>query len=147
MNISGEKVRVRDKIADDYLREFFWAMDIEVIAFDPAAGKAFNSQSFSIETLDGKHIGSCSLHNQTTSNVEFGIRIGDRDYWNKGYGAEVVGILVEYYFATTDVGYVWLKVLPENMRVIRCYEKCGFVRAGRLALDGYDFVRMEKRRP
>ena len=146
MNITGEKVRVRDRVANDALTEIVWGLDREVIAADPPAGKIYNSQRFAIETLDGEHIGHCSLYNQTLHDVQLGIRIGNRDYWGKGYGTGVVSIIVHYWRHMMDVERLWLKVLPTNTRAIKCYEKCGFVHAGRLALDGYDFTVMEIRR-
>ncbi len=146
MNITGLKVCVRDRIPNDSVMETVWILDREVLAVDPSAGKTYNSQRFSIETLNGKHIGSCSLYNQTLIDVQLGIRIGDRDYWNKGCGTEAVNILVHYWRHMMDVECIWLKVLLTNTRAIRCYSKCGFVRTGQLALDGYDFARMEIRR-
>ncbi len=146
MNIQGEKVRVRDWEGLDYVRESQWRQDEEINRLDPSAGTSFNHQRYSIETLDGKHIGSCSLYNFTMTEVQLGIRIGVKDYWGQGYGTEAVNILTDHCFRESSVGLIWLKVLPENERAIRCYEKCGFVQTGRLALDGYDFIRMDKTR-
>ena len=146
MNIVGKKARVRDRRSSDYAQETQWQLDSEVAALDPSVGKPLNTQGFSVETLDGEHIGTCSLYNQTLTDVQLGIRIGDRRYWDKGYGTEAVNILINYCFATMDIEYVWLKVLPQNTRAIKCYKKCGFVHTGRLALNGYDFITMEKRR-
>lgn len=146
MNITGEKVRVRDRREDDLAMETIWSLDREVIVLDPSAGEIFNSQRFAIETLDSKHIGVCSLYNQTIHDVQLGIRIGDRNYWDKGYGTEAVNILVHYWLHMMGVGRIWLKVLPTNIRAIRCYEKCGFAHSGILALSGYNFITMEIRR-
>ncbi len=146
MNVTGEKVLVRNRTSADSIMEVVWGQDSEVTNLDPPSGKSLNSTPFSIETLDGRHIGSCALYDWTSTDVQLGIRIGDKDYWGKGYGTEATNILVDYCFACTDINRIWLKVLPLNTRAIKSYEKCGFVRAGRLALSGYDFVVMEKRR-
>ncbi len=147
MNILGEKVRIRDRIPGDSLQEIIWEMDAEIRHADPPAGKLLNSQRFSIETLEGEHIGSCSLYNWTDTDIQFGIRIGNKHYWNKGYGTDATNALVNYCFVTSGIERIWLKVLPWNTRAIKCYEKCGFTRAGWLALDGYDFALMEIRKP
>lgn len=144
MDVKGKKVRVRDRVAADSLKEDIWIFDPEITSLDVPAGKIFNNQRFSIETLDGKHIGSCSLYNKTQSDVQIGIRIGDKSCWGKGYGTEAVSILVDHCFSTMDVDRIWLKVLPQNLRAIKCYDKCGFDYCGRLALDGYDFMLMER---
>lgn len=145
MNVTGKSIRIRDRISSDYADEAVWQADKEILQYDPPTGKLFNNQLFSIETLDGIHIGTCSLYNNDSTRVQLGIRIGDKSYWDKGYGTEVINLLVSYAFASLGVERVWLKVLPQNIRAIRCYEKCGFAYCGRLALDGYDFVMMERR--
>lgn len=146
MNIQGEKVRVRDKVEGDSANESIWGLDGEILALDPPVGKLFNIIRFSIETLEGVHIGYCSLYNQNEHEVQLGIRIGDKNYWGKGYGTEAVNILVGYWLNTTDTSRLWLKVLPQNIRAIRCYDKVGFVHVGRLAIGGYEFLIMERRR-
>lgn len=144
MNIVGEKVHIKDCISSDYSMEIVWQLDQEVTAADPIVGKVSNAQRFSIYTLDSKHIGVCALYNRTIDDIQLGIRIGDKDYWNKGYGTNAVNILVNYCAVTMNIKCIWLKVLPWNTQAIKCYEKCGFVRTGWLALDGYDFIRMER---
>jgi len=144
MNMMGEKVRVRTRRSSDYFREAAWAQDPRVTELDPSVGSTFNDWRFAIETLDGKHIGSCSLYNHDGKLIQLGIRIGDKNYWGKGYGTEAVNILTNYCFSMMSVESIWLKVLPSNARAIKCYEKCGFVKTGQLALGGYDFLTMER---
>jgi len=146
VDISGNKVRVRDWELKDFGMEALWSLDREVILLDPPAGQVFNQERYSIEVLSGKHIGICTLYNWTHEEVQLGIRIGNRDYWSKGYGAEAVSILINYWLNTLDTPRLWLKVLPENIRAIRCYEKCGFAHVGMIELSGYNFLVMEIRR-
>lgn len=146
MNVSGKKVRLRDRRYEDSAREGMWELDSQVRALDPGAGTVFSSRKYSIETLDGQHIGSCALYNMTETQVQLGIRIGDRNYWGGGYGTEAVRLLVSYCFLTSRIDTIWLKVLPDNTRAIKSYEKCGFVHTGKLALNGYAFTTMEIRR-
>jgi len=144
--ITGEKVLIRDRKPINHIKETIWGRDSEVTNLDPPSGKIFSSHPLSIMTLNGKHIGLCSLYNWDITGVQLGIRIGEKDYWGKGYGKDAIRSLVNYCFAATDVERVWLKVLPNNTRAIRCYERCGFVHVGRLALSGYEFNVMEIRR-
>ncbi len=145
MSIVGDEVFLRNKIPEDSAREALWSLDSEITKLDPPAGRIFNFQDFSIVTPIGEHVGICNLYNHIGDEVELGIRIG-RLYWNKGYGACAVNLLTGYAFSTLNVERVTLKVLPENTRAIRCYEKCGFVYVGKLALSGYDFTVMEIRK-
>jgi RimJ/RimL family protein N-acetyltransferase len=82
------------------------------------------------------------MMNMTQEEAELAIRIGDKNYWGKGYGADAVSTLVNYWLST-GLRRIWLKVLPGNIRAVRCYEKCGFTAVARLILDGYEFLIME----
>ena len=69
--------------------------------------------------------------------------IGDRDYWDKGYGEDTVATLVDYIFRETGLKRVYLKTLESNSRAQKCFQKCGFVWCGRLLNDEFNFVLME----
>jgi RimJ/RimL family protein N-acetyltransferase len=77
-------------------------------------------------------IGSCALRlgEQPHRAADLGILIGDREFQGQGYGAEAIGLLLEYGFATLGLHRVGLNVYENNARGIRCYEKCGFRREG-----------------
>ena len=144
MRIIGKKVIIRDVVSTDLLDHLLWQADEEIIHLDPTVGTPNPVLFFSIDTLEGVHIGTCSLYDHTGGDIQLGIRIGNKAYWNKGYGTEVVSLLVQHAFEKIlNVRRVWLKVLPENLGAIRCYEKVGFKAFGRLALSGYEFIVME----
>ncbi len=143
--IVGEKVNLCSRNQADLIREAIWGSDEETNALDPAVGKMVNSLTFAIKTLDGRHIGTCGVYNYDLRDGQIGIRIGDKEYWGKGYGTDAVRILVNYCLTTLGVAHIWLKVLPTNVRAIRCYEKCGFTRCGKVVYDGIEFVMMDRR--
>lgn len=93
-----------------------------------------HSIDFAIEA-DGKYIGSCSLytHGRFAGTAELAIGIGDRDYWGKGYGREVVSLLVDYGFRILNLHKISLTVMSNNERAIRSYRAAGFVEEGRLS--------------
>lgn len=62
---------------------------------------------------------------------EFGIMIGDKTYWNQGYGTEAVRLLIKHGFNTLNLNRIFLRVFEDNPRAIRAYEKAGFVHEGR----------------
>lgn len=78
-------------------------------------------------------IGTCSLFDLDwrNSNAELGILIGEKAFWNQGYGGEAVRLLVQHAFNTLNLHRVWLRVFETNPRAIRSYEKVGFVHEGR----------------
>jgi RimJ/RimL family protein N-acetyltransferase len=105
--ISGRKIRLREKKLSDVRNDYRWQADPELSKLDatPALAMPFslyllnyttalhqsnaNRYPLSIETLDGKHIGNCNCYDIDEKNGEaqIGIIIGNRDYWDKGYGA------------------------------------------------------------
>lgn len=61
-----------------------------------------------------------------------GIMIGDREYWNKGYGTDAMQILLRYAFDELNLYRVTLNTFEYNPRAIRSYEKAGFKFEGRV---------------
>jgi len=140
----GGKVRLRDRKTMDLVRESLWTADPEVAVLDPAVGVLHNNQQFAIETLEGVHIGRCSVYNFDHQWGQLGIKIGDKNYWSKGYGTDAMKLLISYCLTTLGIQHLWLKVLPENTRAQRCYEKCGFAYSGKAIIDEYEFIIMER---
>jgi len=91
-----------------------------------------NIAPFAIEG-DGKYIGYCSLMDlgDRFGNLELGIMIGDRAYWGRGYGREVVRLLLEYGFHYYGARRIALTTHAKNERAICCYLAGGFVEEGR----------------
>ena len=65
--------------------------------------------------------------NQTS---EAGIFIGNKHFWNKGYGTEALSLLIDYGFKALNLHNIMLKVYEFNKRAIKCYEKIGFNQIG-----------------
>jgi diamine N-acetyltransferase len=63
---------------------------------------------------------------------EFGIFIGDKSLWDKGYGTEAVELLLLHGFQTLNLNRIYLRVYSTNLRAKRSYEKAGFVLEGTL---------------
>jgi len=84
---------------------------------------------FAIRTLeDDRVIGELGLDgiSYTQGETFVGIGIGERDYWDKGYGTDAMNILLRYAFTELNLERVTLTVFEYNARAIRSYEKCGF---------------------
>jgi RimJ/RimL family protein N-acetyltransferase len=65
--------------------------------------------------------------NQT---AEVGIFIGNKNYWDKGYGTEALILLLDYGFKALNLHNILLKVYAYNTRAIETYEKVGFKQIG-----------------
>ena len=88
---------------------------------------------FAIVTLDGDElIGNCGIGDVSAVDRtgELGILIGDKRFWNRGFGADAVRLLLRFAFLTLNLNNVRLTAHSFNKRAIRCYEKCGFKQCG-----------------
>ncbi len=157
------RIVLRDKSADDAWDDYDWETDPELARLDAAPVLKIpysvyledytedlrhpfrNSRHFAVDTLDGRHIGNCSYYNidLMRGETEIGIMIGDRDYWDKGYGADIITTLVDHIFTKTGISRLHLKTLEWNTRAQKCFQKCGFIPCGRLDRDGFSFLLME----
>jgi RimJ/RimL family protein N-acetyltransferase len=93
--------------------------------------------SFSVRTLVGdKLIGFFGLYVDLIHSVAWvGIGIGERDFWGKGYGTEMMNLCLRYAFTELCVHRVSLGLHEYNPRALRSYEKAGFRLEGRTRKD------------
>jgi ribosomal-protein-alanine N-acetyltransferase len=84
-------------------------------------------------------IGGTGFHDMDFRNrhASFGILIGEKTEWGKGYGTEATSLMVGYAFETLNLNRVWLHVYEHNPKAVRVYEKVGFRREGVLRQDCY----------
>ena len=77
-------------------------------------------------------IGNCGYVNIDNLNqtAEAGIFIGNKDYWDRGYGTEALMLLMDYGFKAINLHSIFLRVYSFNKRAIKAYEKIGFKRIG-----------------
>jgi RimJ/RimL family protein N-acetyltransferase len=77
-------------------------------------------------------IGNCGLHRIDWKNRSaiFGIFIGDKNYWGKGYGTDATRTCLRFAFEELGLNRVELEVYDFNTRALRAYEKAGFQRDG-----------------
>ena len=161
--VISNKVILRQKRLTDAHNDYAWETDPELAQLDamPVLSLTFSqylsdyanilsnplptSRRFAVETPDGEHIGNCSFYNidESKGETELGIMIGNRNYWDKGYGTDAVTTLVNYIFRETNLKRIYLKTLESNKRAQKCFPKCGFTPCGHMAKDGYDFILME----
>jgi RimJ/RimL family protein N-acetyltransferase len=159
----GGKTKLRGKRLADAPEDYAWQTDLELAELDAAPRLTISFQQylssyaselrypssarqrFAIETMDGEHIGNCTYYDisRRRGEAELGIMIGNRSYWDKGYGVDAVTNLVNYIFQRTKLNRIYLKTLVSNKRAQRCFAKCGFTPYGHLNRDGYNFVLME----
>ena len=104
-----------------------------------AQASSDDAKYFAIETLDGKLVGDCGLRfiDWKSRKAEFFITIGEKSLWGKGLGTDALRVISRLAFDKMNLNRVWLTVLVDNQRAVRCYEKCGFVREGLLRQESF----------
>jgi RimJ/RimL family protein N-acetyltransferase len=57
--------------------------------------------------------------------------------WGNGLGSDALRVVIRLAFDKMNLNRVWLTVLVDNPRAVRCYEKCGLVREGLLRQESF----------
>jgi len=63
--------------------------------------------------------------------ADFGILIGEKDCWSKGYGTETTLLMLDYGFTILGLHNISLETYGYNERAIKAYERAGFKIMGR----------------
>lgn len=159
MQIEGEKVALRPAQPDDAPFLLRWALNPEVarpahgdypttmeatLAWIEAARRDRYRQVYTILDARGQPIGDIDLHHISwrRGEAELRIRIGEPELWGCGLGTDAIRTLLRFVFTQGHLRRVYLRVLKDNRRAVRCYEKCGFRPEGRLALNGSEILLM-----
>jgi RimJ/RimL family protein N-acetyltransferase len=151
--IFGNRIRLRAPERSDIPQFVDWLNDPEVLAgidiflplsrvdeegwFDQMTQKPPSQHPLVIEVKTGdawKSIGNTGFDiiDWRTRQAEIGIVIGEKAFWNNGYGTEVMRLMVDHGFRTLNLNRIYLRVYETNPRAVRCYEKVGFKQEGRL---------------
>ncbi|NMB11133.1 MAG: GNAT family N-acetyltransferase [Firmicutes bacterium] len=150
MKIEGERIVLRPLVPSDFSKIVKWTKDPEVGHYmdDDGSPETLedceewhrnlrsnrHNQRLIITTLEGYPIGDIELDHIAWRNgdAELRIRIGEGDYRGRGYGTESVTTLLAYAFGEMNLSRIYLRVASDNFAAIRCYEKAGFRKEGKL---------------
>ncbi len=143
----GERCYLSPVNLEDVEKFTEWFNDEEVVENLQFAVQniGLNSQKNMLEMLSKKHwyaiinkyddklLGDCGLvsidHLHRVG--EIGICIGNKKFWNQGYGEEALRLLLSYSFNYLNLRNIMLEVYSTNERAINCYKKLGFKEIGR----------------
>ncbi|MBA4180397.1 MAG: RimJ/RimL family protein N-acetyltransferase [Anaerolinea sp.] len=141
----GRLVRLRTREPEDEPLLYQWFNDPEVTEhlslryplshaqekqfIESASSIGYNYASFGVETIaEGRLIGGVGLEHVSPENrsAVLGIAIGDKAFWNGGYGTDAMRVLSRFGFAMMNLHRIELEVYADNERAIHVYEKVGF---------------------
>ena len=79
-----------------------------------------------------QYVGNCGLHSidYVNRSAEFGIMLGEKAQWGKGYAPEAAQLIIDYGFKQLGMHRIFLHVYSHNARAQRAYEKVGFIPEG-----------------
>ncbi|MSQ40998.1 MAG: N-acetyltransferase [Dehalococcoidia bacterium] len=161
--VPGERVVLREKRLEDARDDYAWRVDDELSRLDATAPIRMSFEEFlrfyreemgipspwscrfSVDTLDGKHIGNVMFYDidLVRKQAEMGIMVGDKEYWSQGYGTDAVNTLTTYVFTQTPIRLFYLHTLEWNQRARKSFAKSGFREVGPVRRGKYQFIRME----
>ncbi|HXE72813.1 MAG TPA: GNAT family N-acetyltransferase [Candidatus Nitrosotenuis sp.] len=110
-----------DRIGEEYCREIRNGRR-NVLALDTPAGEFIGFVRFSLRSTARGLV------------ARVGILLGPRAQWGRGLGTEAMQTLVKFLFERRRVVSVELDTAEFNTRAQRCFEKCGFLRRGEMAV-------------
>lgn len=130
--------------SDEYL---FWLNDPEVLLYLESAGNYTKEKLISflqeVEKKEilfwaihikatGKHIGNIKIdpYNKRHNVAEYGIMMGDKSEWGKGYAREASETIIKYCFENLNLRKMTLGVVTENIPAVKLYECLGFKKEG-----------------
>jgi RimJ/RimL family protein N-acetyltransferase len=92
---------------------------------------------FTVRTLaEDQYIGSLGIWvDLIHSEAWVGLGIGEREFWSKGYGTDMMRLCQRYVFSELCLERLSLGLHEYNPRALRSYEKCGFRLEGRTRQD------------
>jgi len=90
-------------------------------------------------TKDWQSIGNVGFFNlnQHDRSAEIGIFIGEKKYWDQGYGIAAMQLMLKHGFEDLNLNRIYLTVYDTNPRAIRAYEKAGFILEGCLRQERF----------
>ncbi len=159
--LEGERVRLRPRELSDAEQMRGWVNDPEVMRYLGNAPYQYslpaeeeylsgltpidwdNGVQLAVEATDlgdgPQLIGTVALRNldPESRRGEVAIAIGEREYWDRGYGSDVMRTICRFGFEDLDLHRIELKVASYNVRAQRCYEKVGFTVEGRMREHRY----------
>ncbi|HLI70151.1 MAG TPA: GNAT family protein [Ktedonobacteraceae bacterium] len=139
--LSGDPIRPvrRELIEADFERDSKSEESqhsIEFLIYEQASLRCIGTTFF-------KHI------DKTQRTAEYGIVIGEKDCWGRGYGTETTLLMLDYAFTVLGLHNVLLQTYAYNERAVRAYTRAGFRvmgrwrEAARLGNQVYDIVFMD----
>ena len=161
--LKGNLVVLRDKALEDISNDYRWRCDRNLAILDATHPVRMSyeefyslerdeliyenptSKRFSIDTIDGVHIGNCMYYglDMKKKEAEVGILIGEEKYLSNGYGTDAMNVLIKHVFDTRELDRIYLHTLDWNIRARKSFTKSGLKEIDTINRNGMKFILME----
>jgi len=108
------------------------------VAFFERITESKNDLALAIcDAKNGFHVGTTALHDidWVAGSAQFGIIIGEEDYWGQGIGTEAWSLLTDFGFRKLKLKLIKTKIFKENSPSLKIAKKCGFKEIALLQKD------------
>lgn len=146
-NIDLESERlIYKRVSAEHVSEAYvnWINDPEVNMYLETRGnytldllKTYVEEQFNKEVYfwaihlkdSNKHIGNLKIDpiDTETNSGEYGILMGDKINWGKGYAKEASFSIIKYCFEQLKLSKITLGVIEDNKNAVGLYKKMGFI--------------------
>ncbi len=154
----GKRVRLRATEPTDLPNMIRWMNDPDVIEnlliytplssveeqnwFDtmmkaPKEEHVYIIEIFRERQMDSGRVNRFPCVDWKNRSAEIGISIGEKKYWNRGFGRDTMRLMLRHAFNDLNLNRVYLYVFETNERAKKAYLATGFVEEGRLRQDIY----------
>lgn len=143
-NLESERLYY-ERVSQEHLTQNYldWMNDPEVFLYMESGGnytmemlKSFIEEQDKNDILfwaisikaTGKHIGNIKIDpiNPERNSGEYGIMIGDKTAWGKGYAKEASQTIINYCFEKLALSQITLGLIEDNTKALELYKKLGF---------------------
>lgn len=134
-----------DFLSENYLN---WIKDNQIVEFMESGGNHYtiemlkeyltnieNQKTFSwaiVLKKNKSHIGNIKIDPINSKNLygEYGIMIGDKSSWGKGYAKEASNEVIKFCFNELSLRKINLGVISNNKKALNLYKSLGFIQEG-----------------
>ncbi|MCK8523335.1 GNAT family N-acetyltransferase [Aquimarina sp. D1M17] len=145
VNLETERLSLRRLSLEEHLSETYvaWLNDVDVYQYLETGGNYTLDQLetylkeqeekdilfWGIHIKDSdKHIGNIKIDpiDSVKNSGEYGIMMGDKNEWGKGYAKEASICVINYCFEAIKLSQITLGVIEKNIGALKLYENMGF---------------------
>lgn len=116
----GHEAWLREQVEPGHVAQFIICVEDADVCLD-------KERQAGTESVGGE-IGSVYLRDidREKGEAEYGVFIGEEKALGRGYGTQAAKLMLDYGFGKLSLKKIFLRLLKDNSRALKSYEKAGF---------------------